>query len=81
MARRHRIIEDEVIPVMRAVFSALEYQYYGNFDEDTVPLFHLLWRFNEHRRGPPAYPEFSREALGNLLTSLNDIRRSSQTVE
>ena len=39
----------------------------NEFTEETETLFRVLWRFEHHRRGPPAYPEFTDDALVELL--------------
>lgn len=35
--------------------------------EDAYHLYTLLWRFKEHRSGPPHYPDATREAILSLL--------------
>jgi hypothetical protein len=65
MARRHRIPENEIHAVMRAVHHQL--QDLPATDPDTEKLFMLLWRFHRHQTGPPAYPEITRETIDQLL--------------
>ena len=68
MVRRHRISEDEVKPVMRAVFRRLsDMATIDPLPEDAYSLFTVLWRFKEHRTGPPHYPEVTHDAIVNLL--------------
>ena len=35
--------------------------------EDAYSLFTVLWRFKEHRTGPPHYPEVNQDAIIGLL--------------
>ena len=68
MVRRHRISEEEVKPVMRAVHRCLsEMVELDPLPEDAYSLFTLMWRFKEHRTGPPHYPDATREAITLLL--------------
>ena len=73
MARRHRITEEEMIPVMRTVHIQLQEDLENGFTPDTESLFHVLWRFHEHQTGPPGYPELTRPELEKLLTKTKDI--------
>lgn len=34
---------------------------------ETSILFRVLWRFKEHRTGPPNYPEIDAESIESLL--------------
>jgi hypothetical protein len=68
MVRRHRISEEEVRPVMRAVRRSLsEMLELDPLPEDAYSLFTVLWRFKEHRSGPPHYPDATRGAMVSLL--------------
>jgi hypothetical protein len=71
--RRHRITENEMTPVMRAVHSQLQRDLQNGFTPDTIQLFHVLWRFHTHRTGPPSYPELTTEELEKLLEKSADI--------
>lgn len=67
--RRHRITEAEVKPVMRAVHVRLnQLALEGELTEDMENLFTVLWRFHQHRTGPPNYPEITIDAVMSLLT-------------
>ncbi len=65
MARRHRIPEEEIHAVMRAVHTQL--QNLRAADPDALQLFMLLWRFHKHQTGPPGYPEVNTETIEQLL--------------
>ena len=66
--RRHRITESEVKPVMRAVHTRLtQLAQEGTITDDAENLFTVLWRFHQHRTGPPNYPEITLEAVRTLL--------------
>ena len=65
MTRRHRIPENEIHAVMRAVHTKL--QNLPPTDPDNTKLFMLLWRFHRHQTGPPAYPEITTETTNQLL--------------
>ncbi|MCW4050748.1 MAG: hypothetical protein NWE89_13540 [Candidatus Bathyarchaeota archaeon] len=68
MARRHKLTEDEIQPVMRSLHKALTGIIETHVDsDDAEPLFHVLWRLHHHRPGPPAYPETSITAVVKLL--------------
>jgi len=76
MVRRHRISDDEVKPVMRAVYRSLSDMIMKDpLPEDAYSLFNVLWRFKEHRTGPPHYPEVSRDTIIDLLQETTDILR------
>lgn len=73
MVRRHRITEEEVKPVMRAVRRSLaEMLELDPLPEDAYSLFTVLWRFKEHRTGPPNYPDATRGAMVSLLAETVD---------
>jgi hypothetical protein len=38
--------------------------------DDIEPLFKVLWRFKEHKRGPPGYPEIRKDTINRLLADL-----------
>ncbi len=40
--------------------------------EDAYSLFTVLWRFKEHRTGPPNYPDATRGAMVSLLAETVD---------
>jgi hypothetical protein len=62
MARRHRITaEEEILPVKRGLHKT------------PYTLYHVLWRFHEHRTGPPGYPELTRKELERLLMKTGEI--------
>jgi hypothetical protein len=66
--RRHRITETEVKPVMRAVHARLsQLVKEGKLTDDVENLFTVLWRFHQHRTGPPSYPEITLDAVRSLL--------------
>jgi hypothetical protein len=66
--RRHRITETEVKPVMRAVHTKLsQLAKEGLITEDVENLFTVLWRFHQHRTGPPNYPEITLDTVKSLL--------------
>ena len=72
--RRHRITEAEVKPVMRAVHARLStLAAEGEPSEDAENLFTVLWRFHQHRTGPPSYPEITVDEVWSLL---EETRRS-----
>ena len=73
MVRRHRIAEEEVGPVMRAVRRSLAEMLKLNLlPGDAYSLFVVLWRFKEHRTGPPHYPDATRGAMVSLLVETAD---------
>ena len=39
---------------------------------DAYSLFTVLWRFKEHRTGPPHYPDATRGAMVSLITETAD---------
>jgi len=66
--RRHRITDTEVKPEMRAVHTKLgQLAKEGMLTEDVENLFTVLWRFRQHRTGPPSYPEITLETVKSLL--------------
>jgi len=66
--RRHRITEAEIKPVMRAVHTRLsQLALEGEITDDVENLFTMLWRFHQHRTGPPSYPEITLDAVRSLL--------------
>ena len=70
MVSRPRISENELVPVMKAVFHQLEHDLDEGFSEDSKHLFRVLWRFHWRRPGPPSYPEFNKDNLIGLLYAL-----------
>ena len=77
MVRRHRIQDDELPYVMKAVFLYLRRLYQKEITPETEALFRVLWRFNRHRKGPPAYPEeITREEIEGLLIDISKQHRS-----
>lgn len=73
MVRRHRITEEEVKPVMRAVHRSLsEMLELEPLPEDAYSLFTVLWRFKEHRTGPPNYPDATRGAMASFIAEAAD---------
>ena len=74
MVRRHRIQDDELPYVMKAVFLRLAELHDKEITVETETLFRVLWRFNRHRKGPPAYPEkITWEEIGGLLNDLIEL--------
>ena len=74
MARRHRIQEDELPYVMKAVFLRLAQLVEEEVTPETEALFRVLWRFDRHRTGPPSYPEeITRGEVSGLLNGLYDL--------
>jgi hypothetical protein len=71
MVRRHRISETEVLPLMRAAVTKLQKLVEENIlDRDVEPLFKILWRFKEHRTGPPSYPDINKDTINELFMEL-----------
>jgi hypothetical protein len=74
MTRRHSIKEDEVRPLMRSLFkSLLEICETHENSQDAEPLFRLLWRLHQHRKGPPHFPDITPDSTYKLLSSVNYI--------
>ena len=40
---------------------------------ETTALFRVLWRFKEHRTGPPNYPEIDAENIEALLQEVETL--------
>jgi hypothetical protein len=75
MVRRHRLRDEEIGYVMKAVHLRLGELLEGNeFNVETETLFRVLWRFTHHRRGPPGYPEITPNVIEWLLTESSDLR-------
>ena len=54
---------------MRAVHARLsQLALEGEHTDDVENLFTVLWRFHQHRTGPPNYPEITLNTLRSLLT-------------
>ena len=68
MTRRHRILPEEITPVMTAIHSQLSTMHHS--DPDTMPLFRVLWRLKTHREGRPSYPELDEKTLDKLLAEV-----------
>ena len=69
MPRRHRIFQSEITHVIKALHRYLASK---NTEQDTnitetAALFKVLWRFKEHRTGPPNYPEIDSASIDRLL--------------
>lgn len=68
MTRRHRIFNDEIHFVVMALAKTFETK---TCDEmkygEGHALFKVLWRFKEHRTGPPSYPEIDEGTVSQLL--------------
>ena len=55
MVRRHRLNDEELMYVMKAVHLRLSELRKKEISPETESLFRVLWRFTYHRRGPPGY--------------------------
>ena len=69
MERRHRIFQNEIIHVIKAIHSHLTATMTNpdTSTTETTALFRVLWRFKEHRTGPPNYPEIDATNIATLL--------------
>lgn len=71
MPRRHRIFHDEIQYIAKALATIVEKKdveemKYG----EGYALFKVLWRFKEHRTGPPHYPEVDEGVVSKLLVEV-----------
>lgn len=76
--RRHRILQDELIPVVRAVHLRLE-TLLGiglGVSGEGASLSKELRRFKEHRSGPSWYPPVTRGSVSQLLNEALEILES-----
>jgi hypothetical protein len=67
MAKRLRVYEDEVTPVMRAIRHRHAAMEPVEDQAEAAVLFKVLWRLKENRRGPPHYPEINPQTIKELL--------------
>ena len=75
MPRRHRIFQNEITHVIKALHRYLASK---NTEQDTnitetAALFKVLWRFKEHRTGPPCYPEIDTTSIEGLLSEVETL--------
>lgn len=75
MPRRHRIFQNEIMHVMKTIHKYLASK---NIEQDTditetAALFKVLWRFKEHRTGPPCYPEIDSTSINELLREVETL--------
>jgi len=74
MVRRHRIQDEELPYVMKAVFLRLGELRGKEIAAEAETLFRVLWRFHRHMKGPPAYPEeITRAEITGLLNELDEL--------
>ena len=74
VTRRHRVFHDEVHFVVRALAKVLETKTGEELKHgEGHALFKVLWRFKEHRTGPPGYPEIDEGTVSRLLEDVRMI--------
>lgn len=74
MTRRHRIFQPEITPTMKAIHQRLTTINTSNDNSnEKTQLFKLLWRMNQHRTGPPHYPDITKNEINKLLESTKNI--------
>ena len=68
MERRHRIFQDELPYLVKALAEEVETIQLEDLTHGKgKALFRVLWRIKEHRPGPPSYPEISEETVTRVI--------------
>ena len=78
MAKRPRILEDEITPVMRAIHHRLAAMEPVEEPGEAAALYRVLWRLKENRRGPPHYPEINPQTIRELIEETRWLTQSQE---
>jgi hypothetical protein len=74
MERRHRIFQEELPFVVKALSEEVETMPLDKLKQRKgQALFKFLWRIKEHRLGPPSYPEITEGEVSRLLEDLREM--------